>query len=283
MISLTQKSTRGSPTAFQAWRSGCSWLMTSQWMVARSALCRRCGGRRCRRHSARNHLSAHAREIVEYGGRIHRQHRSRGGRGRSRDQQIVRTSRPALAPDLRHKTSMDPGDVRRVLLDRDQRENFIHKSLPIGPSCRIGQLHTDEQLGHSDRRDRHIIGVSYHRVHGCLTSLGGNEHTGVKDQASGHVPLISSSIASRAAATSASKSASNVPTLLARNALTIRPGAVGAGPITAIRFPPRVTTIVSPRSASSRTVAKLRDASVAVITFIKSDYLIPEDRAGRTR
>ncbi|MFI6795283.1 tyrosine-type recombinase/integrase [Streptosporangium canum] len=33
--------------------------------------------------------------------------------------------------------------------------------------------------------------------------------------------------------------------------------------------------IVSPRSASSRTVAKLRDASVAVITFMKSDYLIP--------
>lgn len=180
---------------------------------------------------------------------------------------------------MRQKRGMDSGDVRRVLLNRDQRENLIHKGLPIGLSCRIGQFYADEQLSHSDRRDRQVIGVSYHRVHGCLASLGRNEHTGLKDQASGHVALISLSIASRAAATSASKSASNVPALLARNALTVRPGAVGAGPITAICFPPRVTTIVSPCSTASRTAAKLRDASVAVITFIRSDCLIHEDRS----
>src|SRR5829696_9649206 len=59
---------------------------------------------------------------------------------------------------------------------------------------------------------------------------------------------------------------------------TARPAATGAGPITATRRPPRVTTMVSPCSASSRTAAKRRDASVAVITFTTSDYQMP--RAG---
>jgi len=175
---------------------------------------------------------------------------------------------------MRHETSVDPGDVYGVLLDRDQRQNLIHERLAPWAARLIRQFHADEQLGHGDRGDRYIVGIPDHRVNGGLAPLRRDQYAGVQDQASGHVLLISSSTASRAAATSASKSASSVPAALARKALTIRPGAVGAGPITAIRLPPRVTTIVSPLSASSRTTAKLRDASVAVITFMKSDYLI---------
>src|SRR5579875_782105 len=46
-----------------------------------------------------------------------------------------------------------------------------------------------------------------------------------------------------------------------------------AGAIVAMRFPPRVITVVSPRSARSRTAENDRDASDAVITRIDSDYL----------
>jgi len=47
-----------------------------------------------------------------------------------------------------------------------------------------------------------------------------------------------------------------------------------AGPTAAIRRPPRVTTMVWPRSTSSRSAAKDRLASVAVTVRMLSDYLI---------
>lgn len=53
-----------------------------------------------------------------------------------------------------------------------------------------------------------------------------------------------------------------------RASFTARPVALGAGASTARRLPPRVITMVSPRSALSSTEAKFRDASVAVIVFM---------------
>ncbi|SDM37163.1 hypothetical protein SAMN05421874_1631, partial [Nonomuraea maritima] len=51
------------------------------------------------------------------------------------------------------------GDIRRVLLDGNQRQDFVHEGLAIRSPGRIGHLHTDEQLGHRDRRNGHVIGV----------------------------------------------------------------------------------------------------------------------------
>ncbi|SDL46714.1 hypothetical protein SAMN05421874_12227 [Nonomuraea maritima] len=42
---------------------------------------------------------------------------------------------------------MNAGDIRRVLLDGNQRQDFVHEGLAIRSPGRIGHLHTDEQLG----------------------------------------------------------------------------------------------------------------------------------------
>lgn len=102
----------------------------------------------------------------------------------------------------------------------------------------------------------------------------GDEDTGVEDQARQGSVSICAEALWRAASTRVARvsSSAGLPCQRSNTARSAAPLARGAGVIAATRRPARVTTIVSPCSAESSTAEKLRDASEAVISRIRSEY-----------
>lgn len=120
---------------------------------------------------------------------------------------------------------------------------------------------TFTQLGHRDGGDHKIILLRDDSGQLGARTLGCDQYPGVGDQPAGHAGP-SSTATSRAARTSAAKPSSVASAF--SSARTSAPLPAPAGPMVAIRRPPRVTTTTCPRSASSMIAANERLASVAV-------------------
>jgi hypothetical protein len=55
---------------------------------------------------------------------------------------------------------MRAGDVEVIVLDRDRGDDGVDQGTSPRPVGRMGQLHTDQQLGNRDRGDGDVVLIS---------------------------------------------------------------------------------------------------------------------------
>ncbi len=84
------------------------------------------------------------------------------GACRRSDDEVVGATWRSRPPNVRQQIGMCLGHVEVVGLNRDGVENRCHKALPLLLPAPFGQLDTDPQLRHGDRRDRYVIAVVDH-------------------------------------------------------------------------------------------------------------------------
>src|SRR5262249_26410649 len=130
-------------------------------------------------------------------------------------------------------------------------------------ACRVGPVHTVQQLGGRDHRDRDLLRAIEHRAQGQLAPLGGEEHRGVDQDGHGS---SKGSRTSSSPSTSCAKSGSTVGRLSSRSRNAAELTDRGRGGVsTATIWPCRSISTVSPAATRESSSEKPRLASVAVI------------------
>ena len=187
---------------------------------------------------------------------------ARGAAGGGNDE-VMGTSALALSGGVGQQGCMVLGHRPVVCVDRYDGEDLVEEcSLSCLPSGVLIELHPGKIFGDDNCRDGDV-GIIWN---GGSSSHGSHEHAGVEDQAVHASRSCSVDAAARAVSMDSAKSSSRAaaPRHRVSTAFRAAPVAAGAGAIDATRRPPRVTTMVSPRSTESSTAEKFLDASDAV-------------------
>src|SRR6202167_5357722 len=221
---------------------------------------------------------AYSGEFAEAGLGITAQDDSIGLRRVGGDDQVVCATRGTGPADMGEQASVVSRGRLRVVKDIDGgRYRHQRPGAFGGPVGRIRHLDPDAVLGDRYRGDRKFIVVQRRAVYGA--AFVGDQDIGVEDQASAHGSRTSEVTRATASAMGRPNSWSGGGTSASaeRRSAPVRRW---AGPISATGWLPRTMVIVSPRSTASSRSEKCRDASVAVMIFIRSLYLIIRSAAG---
>jgi hypothetical protein len=193
------------------------------------------------------------------------------GQGSGCDHEIMSTPGPALLPDKDKELRVGIGNIQVVVDHGNVRENVVKKLLPAHPRLASAQLDTDAKLRDSDGCHCHVIVVIDHVIERTADAFRVDEECCVQQQPR---QLRSSTVmSSRTVVRSACHSES---TPCRRSIVfTSEPRPLRMGSSEATALPLRTMVIRSPRcSTASRRSAKLRAASVALISVTRSDYQI---------
>ena len=148
-----------------------------------------------------------------------------------RNNQVVGPALSAVMLDDRQERAMD----LRHCHDRDQPEDLLGKGLTGGPPTRGREFDARPQLSDQDSSDGHVIARPQHLTPRRASLSIATRKAGVEDRSAGYAGA-SSVTAPRAAAMSAAKSSA---TSWESSAMTSAPLPTKAGPMGAMRLPPR--------------------------------------------
>ncbi len=106
---------------------------------------------------------------------------SRGPRGGG-DDQVVRTTGPALAPYVDEELGVDLGH-RLVVVENGNHLQEVFEEGEAGSPVVAGRKHDpDPQLGHRDRGDRDVVVVSDGLVEGGTRAIGVDQEGRVEEE-----------------------------------------------------------------------------------------------------
>jgi len=140
-----------------------------------------------------------------------------------------------------HESAMRFRDREVIELNGYEFEQVRDEFCSTGSVSLVGELDSRTQFGNSDGGDDHIVVVPDRRPEVRRGALDRDQNPGVEDQSPGHAGTLESTD-SRAARTSSANPSSKCDDW--SNASTPAPFPLVAGPIVAIRRPPRVTITV---------------------------------------
>lgn len=122
-----------------------------------------------------------AGEVIE-AGEIHSDDSSGGRQCRGGDDQIMRASWSAGAPDGCEQRGVGPSDVDVVRDDGEHLEQVLNERLPIQLSPSRCELDSDTELCCGDRGDRWLVVVGDQAIEIDLASLDGDQNARVEQQ-----------------------------------------------------------------------------------------------------
>lgn len=194
-------------------------------------------------------------------------------RGRRRgDDQVMRTPGSPGAVGRSQETSVRPGDIEVVRLDRYHCEEIRQECLPSLPMGFAGELDAGKELSGCDGGHDDVVIGRNELGNRQPAALDLDQRGGIDDQS--FQDRSSSSRPRRRARSSSAHAASGA--FRSTTSSNWAPVADGAGPMRATALPRRTTVNDSPEcSTSSRSCEKRRAASVAESRLMRirlSDY-----------